>query len=465
MSLRLRLSLLFSSLVGGVLLIFGALVYGFVSLILITQVDGSLSDTAQQVIESLKVDSTNQVDPRSLLNFTTSGNIVFQVWNSDQTLQLARPPSLQSPLDESGLQSNQSLYTSNSLGNFHLRVLSIPIQSERGSVGILQLAQNLALLDATQRTLATVLVLLAVPAILLSSLAAWVAIGRALEPLSTMAQIASHITRADDLQYRIPLSGTRPDDEVGILIRVFNQTLERLENLFNTQRRFLTDVSHELRTPLTVIKGNISLIKKLKQADEESLAVIDSEVDRLTRLVGNLLLLAQAESGRLPLSRKNVELDTVLLEVFQQMRLVAGERVKITLTEIDQVHITGDRDRLKQVLLNLVSNAIYYTPAGGEVCLGLRKQEKFAEVIIKDTGPGISAEDKEHIFERFYRGEKSRKRSQDSGFGLGLSIAYWIVKNHGGMIEVESELGKGSTFTVFLPYQPPEEIEVKNSQL
>ena len=377
MSLRLRLSLLFSSLVGGVLLIFGALVYGFVSLILITQVDGSLSDTAQQVIESLKVDSTNQVDPRSLLNFSTSGNIVFQVWNADQTLQLARPPSLQSPLDESALQSTQSLYTSNNLGNFHLRVLSIPIETERGPVGMLQLAQNLALLDATQRTLATVLVLLAVPAILLSSLAAWVAIGRALEPLSTMAQIASHITRADDLQYRIPLSGTRPDDEVGILIRVFNQTLERLENLFNTQRRFLTDVSHELRTPLTVIKGNISLIKKLKQADEESLAVIDSEVDRLTRLVGNLLLLAQAESGRLPLSRKNVELDTVLLEVFQQMHLVAGERVKIRLTEIDQVQITGDRDRLKQVLLNLVSNAIYYTPAGGEVCLGLRKQEEF----------------------------------------------------------------------------------------
>ena len=465
MSLRLRLSLLFSSLVGGVLLIFGALVYGFVSLILITQIDGSLSDTALQVIESLKVDSTNQVDPRSLLNVSTSSNIVFQVWNADQTLQLAQPPSLQSALDKSALHSTQSIYTSSNLGNFQLRVLSIPLETERGTAGMLQLAQNLALLDATQGTLATVLVLLAVPAILFSSLAAWMAIGRALEPLSTMAQIASHITRADDLQYRIPLSGTRPDDEVGILIRVFNQTLERLENLFNTQRRFLTDVSHELRTPLTVIKGNISLIKKLKQADEESLAVIDSEVDRLTRLVGNLLLLAQAESGRLPLSRKNVELDTILLEVFQQMHLVAGERVKIRLTEIDQVQITGDRDRLKQVLLNLVSNAIYYTPAGGEVCLGLRKQEEFAEVLIKDTGPGISAEDQEHIFERFYRGEKSRKRSQDSGFGLGLSIAYWIVKNHGGKIEVESELGKGSTFTVFLPYQLPEEIEVKNSKL
>ena len=146
------------------------------------------------------------------------------------------------------------------------------------------------------------------------------------------------------------------------------------------------------------------------------------------------------------------------------MHLVAGERVKISLTEIDQVQITGDRDRLKQVLLNLVSNAIYYTPAGGEVCLGLRKQEEFAEVSSEIPARESHAEDKHHIFERFYRGEKSRKRSQDSGFGLGLSIAYWIVKNHGGKIEVESELGKGSTFTVFLPYQPPEVVKTKNRQ-
>ena len=233
-------------------------------------------------------------------------------------------------------------------------------------------------------------------------------------------------------------------------------TLEQLENLFNTQRRFLTDVSHELRTPLTVIKGNISLLKKLGEADQELLSIIDSEVDRLTRLVGNMLLLAQAESGKLPLSLKPVELDTILLEVFQQMQSVTGSRTRIHLEEIDQVQVIGDRDRIKQVLLNLVSNAIHYSHGGGDVYLALRKQENHAEIAVRDTGPGISEEDLPHIFERFYRGEKSRKRSQEGGFGLGLSIAYWIVKNHGGEIDVQSKLKEGSTFTIRLPYQPPE---------
>jgi signal transduction histidine kinase len=133
------------------------------------------------------------------------------------------------------------------------------------------------------------------------------------------------------------------------------------------------------------------------------------------------------------------------------MRLLAGERLQVKLAEIDQIMVIGDRDRLKQVLLNLVGNAIQYTPPGGQVNIALRKVTDKAQIIVTDTGPGIPSQDLPHIFERFYRGEKSRKRSKSTGFGLGLSIAYWIVRGHGGTIEVNSQEGKGTTFCVWLP--------------
>lgn len=164
-------------------------------------------------------------------------------------------------------------------------------------------------------------------------------------------------------------------------------------------------------------------------------------------------MLAQAESGKLSLSLKPVQLDALLVEVFQEMRVLAGSKVHVHLKEIDQLEVVGDRDRLKQVLLNLTSNAIQYTPQGGDVFLSLAKVNDQARLVVSDTGPGIPAEDLPHIFERFYRAEKSRTRSRTSGFGLGLSIAHWIVERHGGRIEVESRDGKGTTFFIWLPLE------------
>ncbi|HCB01784.1 MAG TPA: hypothetical protein DEP19_05325 [Anaerolineae bacterium] len=177
---------------------------------------------------------------------------------------------------------------------------------------------------------------------------------------------------------------------------------------------------------------------------------MDDEVGRLTRLVGGLLMLVQAESGKLALSFAPVELDLLLTEVFTEVRVLAGSKVKVHLNEIDEVIVRGDRDRLKQVLLNLVANAIQYTPTGGEVFLSLSKIAGQSRLIVRDTGPGIPAEDLPHIFDRFYRAEKSRTRSKASGFGLGLSIAKWIIEQHGGQIKVESKEGEGTTFVIWL---------------
>jgi two-component system, OmpR family, sensor kinase len=451
MTLRLRLTLLYTSLLGGTLLLFGALVYTLVSLALVSQTDNYLMQQADTITKSLRVNSVGQFDIQYLDELDTQQNTVFfQVWGIDRKLQYSRPRTWQEPLDPAGRHSGLSMFkTTFTMGN-RLRVYSLPLITERGPSGMLQVAVSLSLLDTTQSALASVLILLAILSMILAAMIASFAINRALAPLSTMTTIAETITRADDLSRRIPIEGNR-GDEIGTLVRVFNETLARLENLFATQRRFVADVSHELRTPLTVIKGEVSLMRKLGGMDEESLSGIESEVDRLTRLVGNLLLLAQAESGKLPMDLKKVELDTVLLDVFQQVRTLAGDRINVQIDEIEQVVVTADRDRIKQVLLNIAGNAVQYTPLNGKVTLSLKVAGDQARIVIADTGPGIPAEDLPHIFERFYRGEKSRTRSINTGFGLGLSIALWIVRSHGGGIDVASREGVGTSFIIRLP--------------
>ena len=450
MSLRLRLTLLYTMVLGGALLIFGALVYGLVSVILIDQADETLSKAAEQIVSELQVNISNKFDPRSLTNYQPTENIIFQLWGNNQELQFARPVSLKNPLDENALWAGSNIFTTVQYLDQHLRVLSIPLQTPRGPIGILQIAYNLKLIDFVQESLAIILVLLAVLSMITSWLAAWFATGRALHPLSSAIRIATLITKADDLQRRIPISGSS-DDEVGQLISTFNQTLSRLEKLFTTQRRFLADVSHELRTPLTLIKLNVDVMRKAGSLDKEMLAEIDSEVDRLNRLVEDQLLLAQFETGKISLNLKPVELDTILLEVYNDMNRVAGNKIEIKILEIDQVLINGDKDKLKQVFLNIIGNALQYTQEGGLITLKIRKVGHQAQVLVTDNGPGIPPQDLPHIFERFYRVEKSRKRDSHSSFGLGLSIAYWIVRSHDGTIEVTSKVNAGTTFSVWLP--------------
>lgn len=450
MSLRLRLSITYSALVGVVLLLFGFLVFSIVSQVLLEQIDSRLSQSANQIIERLRVSANNQFDVRQLSAYQPTENLLFQVWDTERRLQFSRPVGLTDPLDESGVRLGQVFFSSQSINGVRVRVLSVPLRTNRAPVGYLQVGLSLALVEITQNTLATVLIALTITLMIVVLVTTWALTGEALAQLETVTQVATQITQADDLSRRIPVAAMA-EDEVSRLIQAFNQTLERLEKLFATQRRFLADVSHELRTPLTVIKGEVGLMRLTNELDEESLRSIEKEVDRLSRLVGDLLLLAQAESGQLPLELKSVELDTILLEVIQQMQVLASGKVNLRLEEIDQVMVNGDRDRLKQVILNLVSNAVNYTPAGGEVRLWLSKIDQRACLKVEDTGPGIPPEDLPYIFDRFYRGDPSRKRTENSGFGLGLSIAKWIVDRHGGQIEVESQVGKGTRFTVWLP--------------
>lgn len=452
MSLRLRLTLLYSTLVGGILLIFGTAVYILISIILLNQVDNTLAATAQQIIDVTAVDSAGEISAISLPSLDMTASTYVQVWGRDGKLKTSSPSiaAMRGALDPSGLQAKYPVYHDDRTNGIHLRVLSVPLQVGMHPIAVLQAASSLTVIDAARANLINILLASAAASAALAALGSWLVLGRSLAPLETVTETVQAINRADDLSRRIPYKGPA-DDEIGGLIESFNQTLERLESLFTSQRRLLADVSHELRTPLTVIKGNVDLMRRMKRLDEESLASMDLEAGRLTRLVGGLLLLAQAESGKLSLDLHNVELDTLLLEVFQEMRIVAADKVRLKVSNIDQMQVLGDRDRLKQVLLNIMANAIQYTPPGGEVIVGLSRIGEQARIVIHDTGPGIPSEDLPYIFERFYRAEKSRSRSRGAGFGLGLSIAHWIIENHEGTIKVESKQGEGTTFAIWLP--------------
>lgn len=452
MSLRSRLTLLYSTLVMGVLLVFGSVVYLLVSVLLIDHIDNQLEATVKDIVNVTRVNPVGDISVIKFPPLDMTANVYVQIWGRNGRLMTSSPSlsQINESLDPANLGINHPVYHETRFRGVHLRVLTAPLTIDGRSVGTLQAATSLDVVDAAREVLLYIMGVATVVAVILAAFGSWLAVGRALAPLDAITETTEQINRADDLARRIPYDGPR-HDEIGGLIEAFNQTLERLETLFTSQQRFLADVSHELRTPLTVIKGNVDLMRRMKSLDEESLTSIDQEAGRLTRLVGGLLLLAQAESGSVSLNMKLVELDTLLLEVFQEMKVLAGEKIQLHLTEIDQIQVNGDRDRLKQVLLNLVGNAIQYTPQGGDVFLSLGIVAEQARLIIRDTGPGIPAEDLPHIFERFYRAEKSRTRGKTTGFGLGLSIAHWIVDKHGGRIEVDSKDGWGTTFCIWLP--------------
>jgi two-component system OmpR family sensor kinase len=460
MSLRIRFTLLYSLLAGGILLIFGTAVYLLVGILLVNQVDDTLMQTTSEIVSNTHIDSVGELNVIILPKFNFTSNLFVQVWDVNERLTSTSQNigGYTLPLDPEGLKASLPIYRNVSIQQANLRTLSVPLLVGEKPIGTLQVASSTGLIDSIRQILFYILLVTTLISMFLAGVSSWFVIGQALAPLNTVTETALQISHANDLSRRIPYHGPE-NDEIGQLIYSFNETLERLDQLFASQQRFLADVSHELRTPLTVIKANADLMRMMKVVDFESLNSIEEETDRLTRMVGDLLLLAQAESGKLPLTFQTVELDTILFDVLKELRLLAGDRVQLKISEIDQVQVNGDPDRLKQVLVNLISNAIKYTPGKGTVTLELSKVADQSRLIIRDTGPGIPAEDLPHIFERFYRAEKSRTRAKSAGFGLGLSIAYWIINNHGGRIEVDSQEDQGTSFTIWLPLSNPNLIK------
>lgn len=458
MTLRFRLTFWYTVLLAVVLLVFALGFHLVVAQALYNEVDDTIRSQAEQAVAVFEVN----IDPmRSRLPNTA---IVFasQVYAQATSIEGAvidTSPSLgeeQLVLPDSVLQQNlqgESAFYDWLSGGATMRVYSAPVRSPDGAVvATVQVAQSLDAINSMLKVARLALLIGGGMAVALAALGGAIISGTALRPLNQIADTASRIARAEDLDQRI--EGAYPDDEVGQLADTFNQMMERLQDLFNTQQRLVADVSHELRTPLATIQGNVDLLQRGAASDPtmlgEGLEAIGQEVARMSRLVRDLLLLAEADAG-VQLTLKPIELDTLLLEVYREALLMANGRVKVRLGHEDQAQVLGDADRLKQLLLNLVSNAVAYTPPDGVITLSLhRRPDGWVRVTVADTGIGIAPEDQPQIFDRFWRVDRARTRAA-GGSGLGLSIAKSIAEAHGGTIAVESEPGKGSTFEVLLP--------------
>jgi signal transduction histidine kinase len=281
----------------------------------------------------------------------------------------------------------------------------------------------------------------------LAGISGGVLVRRALSPVEAITRTAESIELSSDLSQRVGYSG--PQDEIGQLAATFDRMIDHLDRVFQSQRHFVADASHELRSPLTVLQGNLDLLKRnLGEEDRrESLRAIEAETQRMGRIVKDLLLLAEVESGPIE-RRKVVSLGEILLEGLERGRQLTGNR-NIILGRHEELSVRGDYYGLMQLLANLIDNAIRYTPEGGAITLSLYRDGDWARLEVADTGMGIAPEHLPHVFDRFYQVDKGRSRV-DGGSGLGLAIVKAIAEQHQGKVTVTSEPGKGSTFTVWL---------------
>ncbi len=332
-----------------------------------------------------------------------------------------------------------------------LRLVTVPIMIQGRMLGIVQVGSPL---DEIQEALDQLLLVLAisVPLVLVvASLGGLFLANQALKPVDRITRTAQRIG-SGDLSQRIPLEGL-PRDEIGRLAETFNEMIAKLERSFEQMKRFTADASHELKTPLSVLRGEVEVGLKRTRSPEEYRRILKScleEITRMSRIVEDLLMLARADSGSLMLRRERVNLRDVAEEVWRGFyREALGKGLRFHFGG-RAAEVLGDRERLRQMIANLVDNAIKYTPSGGQVELTTGSSDGVAMITVRDTGEGIPPEEQEKVFERFYRVDKARSREK-GGTGLGLSICKWVAEAHGGTISLESNPGEGSTFTVRLP--------------
>ena len=465
MSIRLRLTLWHTALFGLVLTLFATLVYVAVSRQLTSQLDYAIhlqaldtSRTLHTVTLGLPSLRTQRFDlPTGL-----AGKQLYVQLLDPQGKLLASSDNLRQPIPASptSLRSalaGQEVHDTLSLPEERLELYSAPLTVDDKFMGVLQVAASLQPLERSLAQLRLILVFVVLGAMTCAAGLGWFLATKAMRPVDQMTRTAQLIGRSADFARRLPEPAQR--DELGRLALTFNEMLAQLDSAFTTQQRFLADASHELRTPLTALATNIASLLRGAGVDpaahDDTLRAMAREIDRMGRIVADLLALARAEAGQ-PIDRQPIALDTLLLEVYRQAKPMANG-VRLTLGELEQVAVEGDADRLKQVMLNLVDNALRYTPPPGRVTLDLVARDGWAVLSVHDTGLGIPAAHLSRIFDRFYRGVQARSRVT-AGTGLGLAICKWVAEAHGGRIEVLSHEGAGSTFTLYVPAQHRPEL-------
>jgi len=448
MTIRWRLTLLYSGLIAIALILFGLLLFSVFRWAFVNEVDSTLEETAGTVAfvyrQRGRLPSLDSLSDRStrVLVRTPSGEAVGSA-NFSGLFPLPR-----------AAEEGEVVYTTEvDRDGVPYRLYTLPVMQEGHPLVYVQVAYELTILNAVIRRMILLLGLGTAVFAGISAVGSWWVARRAIAPVEAVARAAQAVGESADLSLRVPSPGT--DDEVGVLVGTFNDMLDQLQGLYgrlaasvDAQQRFVADASHELRTPLTIIRGNIDYLQKAGTLDHEALLDMASEAARMTRLVDELLALARADAGQSP-ELQPVVLGPLVMDACRKAQALPHEATfQMELPEaLDRVVVLGHAEWLTRVLLVLIDNAFKYTPAGS-VTVRAGRQGSGVVVQVSDTGMGITAEDLPHIFERFYRADRARGRG---GTGLGLAIAHWIAGVHDGKLTAESEVGKGSTFSLWLP--------------
>ncbi len=333
-----------------------------------------------------------------------------------------------------------------------VRALAMPVRENGNVAYVVRVATPLSLIQAPLRALRIWLIVLLPLTVLLTGIVGAFLAKLTLRPVDAITRMIRQIT-AENLKLRIPVPETK--DEIERLARTFNDMLIRLETAFASQKQFTQDVSHELKTPLTILRGELEITLKRSRSREEYESVLASsldEVEKIGRIVENLLVLSRFDNRETVLKLATCDLSALIAGVLEDIRVLAlrkaitlsFERPGLLMTRIDE-------GQVRHLLLNILDNAIKYTPEKGNIAVTAVQDETWIRVMVSDTGIGIAPDEIEHIFDRFYRVDKSRS---SSGFGLGLSIARSIAEAHRGAIEVKSQPGKGSSFIISFPATP-----------
>lgn len=455
-SLRVRLTLWYTGTLAVLLSLYAGGVFVFLRHSLFAELDRQLHDDFELAEQMLERSDDGGVRWRADEHHDeedSNDEAWLEVWNPAGQLLYRRVAfegagentlSSSLPLERSG-------YASVILsGNVPVRVLSRSYVVD-GTPVVIRVARSAARLHDELKALLLVLGFGFPIAVGIAAFGGYALARRALAPVGRMADQARTIT-AERLNERLPV--VTSDDELGHLATVFNETFARLEQSFEQLRRFTADASHELRTPLTAIRsvGEVGLREHHdERAYREIIGSMLEEADRLGRLVDSLLTLSRADAGQVKLKLERMDLAELAREVVNHLGVLAEEKRQFLSVEASApVHATADRLVLRQAVINLVDNAIKYSPEGGRVRVSVQDHVDGPTLEVMDTGAGIAAEHREHIFDRFYRVDKARSREL-GGTGLGLAIARWAVETHGGRIELESKEGKGSLFRIRLP--------------
>ena len=472
-SVRTRLTLWYVGVLALVLIVFSAGVYLLLARNLYRRMDESLRSSSESIAISLVRERAegetvaeaahSTVEELRLLNqamaiFNFEGRLITE--KNTPGNDRARLPALDS-IPAEGLR----LYTTPGGDDEGQRVAARRVKiSDADEPYLIVVSQPLKTVTEELERLRRVL-LIAVPlALLLAGLGGFFLARKSLAPVVAMSERARQIS-AENLERRLPVAN--PRDELGQLAATFNALLARLDASFNLQRQFMADASHELRTPLSVMRTTTQVTLEKPSRDEneyrDALAMINDQTRRLARIVEDMFTLARADAGRRPLTQGSFYLDELIGDTARAASVLAMRKgVTVESVETAEVQYYGDEHLLRQMLLNLLDNAIRHTPAGGRIHVSLAQFNSTCEVVVADTGEGIPVEAQPHIFERFYRVDRARSRSGvnangagadngGGGAGLGLSIALWIAEAHGGTIKLVRSDPTGTAFAVALP--------------